>query len=83
MQAVVAAGRDALVARGYSVTGASVTSERGTVTGKPPKPAPFESVVVGARLTEFGTRTWVEVQPIGDEARAWAIMDDVLRRVGY
>lgn len=84
--AVLAAGRDALTARGYTITGSSwdgVTMERGTVTGKPPNAGPFKSVVVGARLTGYGTRAWVEVRPVGDEAASWAIMDEMLRRLGY
>lgn len=83
VQAVLAAGRDALLARGYSISSGSATTDRGTVKAKPPKAGPLESVIVGARLTEWGTRAWVEVRPLGDEAASWAIMDEMLRRLGY
>lgn len=80
--AMVSAGEAALRARGYAIERSQATEDRGVVSGSPPDAGIGERVVVRARVIEGGTRVTVTVEPFGGEDRAYAIMDDVLRRVG-
>jgi hypothetical protein len=43
----------------------------------------LERVIVMSRLSDLGTRVQIRIDPLGDEARARAILDDMLVRLGY
>ena len=86
--AVMAAAESALVQRGYSVVSRRGTEDSGRVEAVPPGarhsvwPGASERVLVSARVTPRGTQVKVTVEPLGDEAIARAILDDMLYRLG-
>jgi len=81
--AVIASADAALRGRGYSVTRLDVTKDEGSVVAKAPDPGVLEKVVVQARLSRLGTRVSLRMDPLGGEAQARAILDDMLVRLGY
>lgn len=84
VRSVLAAADATLRARGYSVVGEQATADRGWARGSPPAGSllELEDVTIWSRLSRTGTRLGVDVKPIGAEAQARAIMDDLLRRLG-
>jgi hypothetical protein len=82
VQAVIAAAGDALRSRGYMIESSSATADAGRISARPPQARRFERVIVRAELTTTGTRATVAVRPTGDEARARAILDGILARLG-
>jgi hypothetical protein len=81
--AVTAAAETALRNRGYAVASSESTRDRGRLEAKMPNPWVLERVIVMSRLSDLGTRVQIRIDPLGDEARARAILDDMLVRLGY
>ena len=82
VNAVLAAAEQTLLARGYSVTRAALTSDAGTILAEPPQPSSTDQVKIRAYVYGSGTRIEITVKHWGDGDRARAILDDILRRLG-
>jgi hypothetical protein len=76
------AAEQALRARGYSIAASSTSEDRGVVIGKHSGAREFEKAVVESRVTKTGTSIAVRLEPFGDEAASYAIMDALLSRIG-
>lgn len=80
----IAAAEQALRARGYSITKSVSCEDKGLVVAKPPGASSrdLNKAVVESRVTKTGTSIQVRVEPFGDEAASYAIMDALLARIG-
>ena len=65
--AVIAAADEAARARGYTVVSSTATEEHGRLVCRPPRSDSFPRVVVDARRISTGTKTTLEMQPMGDQ----------------
>lgn len=77
-----AAAEQALRARGYAIAESATNEDRGVVVAKHAGAREFEKTVVESRVTKTGTSIAVRVEPFGDEAASYAIMDALLSRIG-
>ena len=77
-----AAAEQALRARGYAIARTATSEDRGVVVAKHSGAREFEKTVVESRVTRTGTSIAVRIEPFGDEAASYAIMDALLSRIG-
>lgn len=76
---------EALLARGYAIEADEVTADRGYVAARGPDGSMLggvRRVVVRTSLTPQDVGQTITLEPAGDEVTAWAILDDVLVRLG-
>jgi hypothetical protein len=76
------AAEQTLRARGYTVTQTETTDDRATVTAKWSNAGYFDKAVIDSWITTTGTALAVRLEPFGDEPTSYAIMDDLLTRLG-
>ncbi|MEZ6244163.1 MAG: hypothetical protein R3B57_14105 [Phycisphaerales bacterium] len=81
VEAVVAAARQGLERRGYTIKAASATRDDGYVRGHGGHRG--DTVVVRAANEFEKTCVRVRVWPMSDRDQSLSIMDDVLARLGY
>jgi hypothetical protein len=80
--AVSAAAERALRARGYAVEESRATEDRARLIAARAGHGPFEKAIVESWVTHRGTAVAVRIDPFGDEPASYAIMDDLLSRLG-
>ncbi len=78
----VAAAEQALRARGYAIDRSEITGDEAVVVARPPRGGHYDRAVVESRVTKTGTCLAVRIEPFGNEAASYAIMDAVLLRLG-
>lgn len=79
---VAAAAEQSLRRRGYVVTSSRHTTDRSRVEGRSAGDGWLRKTVVVSRMRMDGTRVSVRVEPLGDEPVSYAVMDDLLARLG-
>lgn len=80
--AIMAAAEGALRGRGYSISAKASTDDRGRIYARAPRESRIEGVSIEARVTGAGHQVSVHVDPLGDDARSRALLDDILARLG-
>ena len=80
--AAVAASKAALLSRGYTVTSATTTEDKGHVDAVPADPGILESISVDVRETPSATRVQIIAEPIGSQTRSRLILDSILTNLG-
>ncbi|MFO7253456.1 MAG: hypothetical protein DIU60_022155 [Actinomycetes bacterium] len=78
----VAAAEQALRARGYAIDRSEVTGDEAVIVARPPRGGSYDRAVIESRVTKTGTCLAVRIEPFGNEAASYAIMDAVLLRLG-
>ena len=80
--AIIAAAEGALRGRGYSISSKASTDDRGRVYARAPRDSRVEGVSIEARVTSTGHEVSIHFDPLGDDSRSRALLDDVLARLG-
>jgi len=80
--AAVAAGKGALLSRGYAIKAASMTEDSGHIEGAPADPGILESIWIDIRQTSSGTRVRIIAEPLGNQVKSRAILDAMLSQLG-
>ncbi len=78
-----AAASQAMLARGYVIESRQESEDRTHVVGVLAGDTMFEKTIIRARITREGTTVKITVEPIGDEAIARTILDEMLVHLGY
>lgn len=82
VRSVVAAAELVLEQRGYTITAAEATADRGRVVARPSDPRLGRKVTVTARLGFASTNVAVNFNPGGNEAISRDIFERILTRLG-
>lgn len=80
--AAATAAERTLRARGYALTESTQTEDRARLVGSRVGHGPFEAAVIESWVSPNGTTIAVRIDPLGDESASYAILDDVLARLG-